>query len=164
MPRGIRRFFIASATAAKPVNDTYLLNATAVLPSNFAYILTGFNYSMEVDTAPDWESRILLSLGNHIPNQPVGSLELIHATVTDLPQSGSNPSKVMETVDLTNFTGPFWSTVPGAGVTFTVQTSNEAAAVAAAGFLTSHVEFLEYDLTQAQRFWINTPIPVLSRG
>ncbi len=156
VPRGVRRFFFNNDVALKPVNDQLNLFLTANLPENFAYILTRFNYQLTADTASDWDRQLELRMFNHIPGQELGNSEHVHAQLTLMVPASFNPQLTVDTVDLTNFAGPFWGPA-----SFRVFTANVAAAAAAASFLISHCEFLEYDLAQAQRYFINTRIPVM---
>jgi len=165
VPRGVRRFFFAAALTAKPVNDTYIFFLTATLPENFAYIMRSINLLLSVDTASDWTSQTELRMSNHIPGQALGTTETMYAIAGTQPLgSGGDTTKSFQsfTTELSHFTSPMWS-VHGGSITFRVSMSNTAAAVGAAGFLISHCEFYEYDLTQAQRYYINTPVPVLGR-
>ncbi len=169
IPRGVRRFFFQAATSVKPVNDQMDIFLTATLPENFAYIISKFSYQLVVDTASDWDAEVELRLLNHIPGQPNGIAELISCQAPLKVNATRNDAKTVlsHTVNLAMFTGPFWKADPpltsGGTPTFRVHHSNTAAAVGGAGFVTSHCEFLEYDLTQAQRYYINTPYPVLTR-
>ncbi len=162
IPRGIRRFFLQTDTAAKPVNDEIIINMTATLPDQFAYVLRAFNVHLEADFANDFNGACLLRLFNHIPGQPLGNNEVI-ATILNRSVLPAGSAHATATVtQLSNFVGPFWSTKEGS-VTFRAQLNNTQAQVLAAGFVTTHVEFLEYDLVQAQRYWIETPIPTIQR-
>jgi hypothetical protein len=160
IPRGVRRFFIDEATDAKPINDTLNLTLTCTLPTNFAYILTKFNYRLSVDTVSDFDPSLTLGLFNHIPGQPIGSEEWTVATTLTTKKSAADPARIVTTVDLSRFSAPFWSAPTGVA-TCLVNAVNLAAPAAAAGSLATHLEFLEYDLTQAQRYWINTRIPTM---
>ncbi len=165
IPRGVRRFFIQTDTQAKPVNDQIDMFVTATLPENFAYIFRSFTFQLEVDTASDWDGEVMLRLFNHIPGQPLGTAEHILILWSLLTGSGNVvPTQTVRgnQVDLSQFTGPMWA-VHGGSITVRVSGHNTAAAVQAAGFIFGHMEFLVYDLTQAQRYYVNTPIPTLAR-
>lgn len=163
IPRGLRRFFFAAATALKPVNDQYNLFLTATLPENFAYILMRMNLQLTVDRAADFELDTELRMFNHIPSQPVGTSELVMVTAPLFVGTG-DPRRVLTNVQqsISQFAGPVWS-IHGGSITFRIAMTNINATAAAAGFLIAHCEFLEYDLTQAQRYYINTPYPVMQR-
>ncbi len=167
VPRGVRRFFFNNVVAAKPVNDQIDVFLTATLPGNFAYIINRFNLSLFSDVASDWDPHVLLRIQNHIPNQPIGVLEEVLLRANLFTNSNDDPRRVVtaesSSSGLHSFTAPMWAIGGGESFDFRVAMTNQAAAVGAAGFLITHVEFLEYDLTQAQRYFINTPIPVLSR-
>ncbi len=162
----MRRFFFNNDVSAKPVNDQIDLFLTATLPAGFAYIINRFNLNLSSDVASDWNASLILRLGNHIPGQPSGVLEEVLVRANLFTPATATPTRVVtaesSSSGLYSFTGPFWSS-SGSAIDFRVAMTNVAAAVGAAGFLISHVEFLEYDLTQAQKYFINTPIPVLGR-
>lgn len=138
---------------------------TATLPQNFAYIMTRFNATLSVDTASDWDGQGELRMSNHIPGQPIGVTETqqvdmsLFTSGAGVASRSCNPNSVNA---VRAFAGPFWP-VSSSQASFRFHMANIAAAVGAAGFLNSHCEFLEYDLTQAQRFWINSPMPILLR-
>jgi len=105
---------------------------------------------------------VALRLTNHIPGQEVGSSETIHSVLSLLaPATGSAAISVFE-LDLSNFSMPMWG-LHGFAPTFRAHSANINATAALAGFVITHVEFLEYDLVQAQRYWINTRTPVMAR-
>ncbi len=162
----MRRFFINEDVDAKPVNDQIDLFLTATLPENFAYITSRFNLTLTSDVASDWDASVVLRLQNHIPGQPIGVTENVLLRANLFTPAGLTQRRIVTAESamqgLPAFTAPFWS-AEGGTIDFRVEMTNVAAAVGAAGFIISHVEFLAYDLTQAQRFWINTPIPVLGR-
>ncbi len=165
IPRGIRRFFISSAVSAKPVNDTIDLFVTATLPENFAYIITRLNVLLVVDTVLAWEGQITLRMSNHIPGQEVGTTETLCVGFSFQDLQSTGPFRALfenSGAFLQPFTSPMWAT-HGGSVTFRMHMGNIAAAVGAAGTIIAHAEFLEYDLNQAQRYWINTPMPTLAR-
>jgi len=163
IPRGLRRFFFASDVQAKPLNDELVVNLSATLPENFAYIWRSANFQITADFVTGFTDEVWLRLLNHISGEGVGSTENISSNfpiyVSNL--AGSS-SRMMRAPVLSQFAGPVWA-VHGGAITFRMQASNAAAAAMAAGFLISHCEFYEYDLTQAQRFYVNTPVPTLSR-
>ncbi len=165
IPRGIRRFFIDTATEAKPVNDEIEMFLTAVLPNNFAYLLRSVTYQISVDTASDWEGSVIIRMFNAIPGQP-GSTEAqsaLTSLVTPVATSVNSRTLRGDMLNLAMFTGPFWSPDTSTATTFRLAHFNTAAAVGAIGTVRSHVDFYEYDLVQAQRYYVNTPIPVMAR-
>ncbi len=163
VPRGIRRFFLQTDVSAKPVDDQINVFITATLPVNFAYIMRSFNLELTADTASDWDNTVPMRMFNHIPGQEVGTAELI-ATELSLFEDTGNAKLIanQHRVDVQAFSLPMWS-VHGGGITFRCQLTNIAAAVGAAAFVITHCEFYEYDLVQAQRYFINTPFPVMGR-
>lgn len=165
IPRGVRRFFFNAATSAKPISDQYVMHLTATLPVNFAHIFSRFNLQISADTLSDWDADGFLRLINHIQGQEIGVTEQMSFKTNLLTLGGASPARVTDASSpraLAGFIAPFWS-IGSAGVDMRVSMSNQASPAQAAGFLIAHAEFLEYDLTQAQRYFINTPIPVLAR-
>ncbi len=149
--------------SAKPVNDQIDLFVTAALPDNFAYIIRSFNWQLVGDTAEDWTRFCSLRMTNHIPGQPLGIAESILVELGLFAPQGSNFIQAMGDLGLNNFTAPMWSTHGANSISFRARGANTAAAVGAAGFITSHVEFYEYDLSQAQKYFLNTPQPIQIR-
>lgn len=166
IPRGLRRIFLATDVSAKPVNDQIDLFITATLPVNFAYIMTRFNLQLAGDTAGQWSTRVQLRMSNHINGQPVGTTEQVHVATNTFTPASANPTATVTAESaaeaVKSFAGPVWA-VPGGAILFRVAMTNINADVGAAAFVITHAEFLEYDLTQAQRYWINTPYPVMQR-
>lgn len=164
IPRGIRRFFFSNDVQAKPVNDQINVFLTATLPVNFAYIMRSLNLRLSADTASDWENTVPLRMFNHIPGQQVGTAEWIASELSLYVPATANPTLYLNQhrLGISSFASPMWS-VHGGGITFRVELTNVAAAAGAVAFLTSHCEFYEFDLTQAQRYFVNTPTPVLPR-
>ncbi len=148
----------------KPATDQIDLFITATLPENFAYIVKSFNLQITSDRASDWDAQIDLRMSNHIPGQPLGMLEHLAQSIDLMVPGTGNPFR--ETREGSNglsaFTGPMWA-VHGGSITFRVHAMNTNTNAMAASFVITHVEFLEYELVQAQRYWVNTPIPVIGR-
>ncbi len=139
---------------------------TATLPVNFAYLFRSFNLQLTSDVATDWDDTIILRMANHIPGQEVGTLEVLSVhNFLYTPATGSperTAAGLYSSTAIQPFSGPMWA-VHGGSVTLRVEMANVAAAVGAAAFVITHCEFLEYDLTQAQRFYVNTPLPTIPR-
>ncbi len=164
VPRGVRRFFFASDISAKPINDQLDVFLTATLPVNFAYLMRSFNLRFTGDTASDLGNRCEMRLSNHIPGQEVGTVEVVQCPLNLFTPATAAPSRVavVGAGVVSMFAGPIWA-VHGGSITFRAAFTNVAATAALAAFCTTHCEFYEYDLTQAQRYYINTPIPTISR-
>ncbi len=164
MPRGLRRFFLQTDVSLKPVNDQINVFITATLPENFAYIMRSFNLVLSADTASDWDNTCPMRMFNHIPGQEVGTNEEIATELSLYVPATQNPTLIanQHRVNVSAFTAPMWA-VHGGSITFRVSLTNVAAAAGAAAFVTTHCDFYEFDLTQAQRYPINTPFPVLQR-
>ncbi len=161
IPRGVRRFTISTVTAVKPVNDQIQTFISATLPLNFAYILRSFTLEMSDTRATDWERFVMLRIAESgqgaFADNGLVPLELFGASAAPV-----GARLVASPADVSNFQGPFWS-LKGRTVVFRAELVNMTTTVTLGGSLISHVEFYEYDLTQAQRHYINTAIPVLSR-
>lgn len=149
---------------AKPVNDQIDVFLTATLPENYAYVMRNFNLQLSADTASDWDNTVVLRMFNHIPGQEVGTAEMISTEMSLFVPAGATPTLTVNQhrLNLAAFTMPMWA-VHGGSITFRVELTNIAAAVGAAAFVITHCEFYEYDLTQAQRYPLNTPFPVQAR-
>lgn len=160
IPRGIRRFFFQDDISAKPVNDKQEVLLSATLPDAFAYSLARYDAVLTQDRAQDWNDANVLRLFNGIPGQPTGNAVEVLCNTQFVAVVGSvGNSNISHNVQLENFPAPFWSTIPGAP-SFRARWINNNATVAAAGFLQCHADFYEYDLVQAQRYWVHTPQPV----
>ncbi len=160
IPRGLRRFFLQRVSSAKPINDDYQMLLTATLPDSFAYSISKFDFRWEADTASDIQLLAQTRLFNHIPGQPLGSVQTMAHPLLFFATDVNYVTAVDP--DLTQFIAPFWSTHSGA-VTWRLEARNFNDPAMAIGFFFCHVEFYEYDLVQAQRYWINTPVPVSIR-
>jgi hypothetical protein len=145
------------------VNDELDVFMTGTLPTNFAYAWRSFNLHLESNTVGDFEDDIDIRLTNHIPGQELGTTEHVQVT-TNLQRVGTgSPMRVVNGLPaLSSFATPIWS-VHGGAITFRVHLTNVEAQAGGAGFVVTHAEFYEYDLVQAQRYWVNTPIPVQTR-
>ncbi len=165
VPRGIRRFFLQTDTTAKPSTDEYDLFITATLPLNFAYSMRSFSLALTSDRAADFDADAVLRLTNHISGQPIGTQEFISvACQLVIPSANFDPQRIARghATDISSFASPFWA-VKGSQATFRLAVHDVNSNAAAAGFVNTHVEFYEYDLVQAQRYWVNSPIPTISR-
>lgn len=159
IPRGLRRFYFEGDLTDKGAGDTLQALLTLTLPDSFAYSISRFDLVLEDARATDWRGQCLLFLLNHIPGQPLGSRQDMNL-VFDF---GSFPSPMRNANTtggvLSQFISPMWSTHSGE-ITFRANIYNPSATAATTQNLRSHVEFYEYDLVQAQRYFVNTPIPV----
>ncbi len=162
IPRGVRRFFLQAAVPAKPLNDELRLLLNLTLPDSFAYVVRTFDAQIRGDTATDYNPEVILAMFNHIPGLAIGSEQYISIPLSPQPSTVGVENATTGPSNLHDFVSPAWSTHAGT-ITFRAEFLNVAAAAAAVAFINSYVEFLEYDLVQAQRYWINTPIPVLNR-
>jgi len=164
IPRGIRRFFSTfTTTSEKPLNDTYDLFLTATLPVGFAYLLRSVLIKFAADTAKDFEQVCEVLLTRGIPGQGTTS-QVLHLEMTRFEPATATQSVATSArdSDLSSFAGPIWSTQPIAAA-LRLHIANVDTPAMAAGIVDSHVEFYEYDLNQAQRYYLNTPLPVIQR-
>lgn len=162
IPRGVRRFFLQEATTLKGTTDELRIHMDAVLPDSFAYAIRRFDAQIRATNIEEGELSAQLSLFNHIPGVPLGSEQYISIPMVGSQRAfGANEEQLTSApADLSDFVSPCWSTQVGS-ITFRFDWMNKSAFIQGAGFCNSYVEFLEYDLVQAQRYWVNTPVPVM---
>lgn len=167
VPRGLVRFFFQDDLSIKPVNDSQLLVVQCNLPENFAYVFASLSMALSLTLASDWEDVIKLRTLNTIPNQPNGNAQVcIFSNTVESPVSSQVPERTLNYRfgdPRAYFPHPMWSSVPGTGPQFSFLWSNTIATVTGAPFLTFHLAFFQFDLSQAQRFPLNFPLPTMTR-
>ncbi len=169
IPRGMLHFALDGvALDAKPEGDQQHLRISGVLPQGFAYQFVQIGMSIEQDVAANWQSRPMMRIVNWTPDTIAGvhlvfvledSFEFADAgavspvtVLRGLGEEGSHPLAKQIMFQ------------PGRGImSFSLLAVNEVAAVGAAGTVDFQASFLEYDLNQAVRFGLQTPMPTLSR-
>lgn len=167
VPRGLFRFFSDQSLAAKPVNDTMVINFTMALPPNFAYTLSKITYMLGVDTASDWEDECIIRAFNTMPNVAPGN-EQWTTWGMRLHEPGSTlQNRRVLTYELGTprefYPTPMWLSEGGVGHSFLLNYANKAAAVQAAGVQFLSLECYQYDLSQAVRYPLNSPLPTTLR-
>lgn len=162
IPRGLRGFVVEDGTLPlKPVNDTETLHLQATLPGNFAYVFAGMSLSLRQDRAGDWFSKYTLSLTDYHQGSLVlrNSWNFEFTTSANLPVDrkcdGGGPDRVPRQ--------PMWAGRGSSGISIAIDTFNATATVATSGFVNCFINFWEFDLEQARKYPINTPIPTQSR-
>ncbi len=164
VPRGLIKFEAEIASTAKPINDDYQLNITGSLPGGFAHILSSLSFQIQADTSVGFEDAVRFRIFNGIPtgvtnNSQIALFELDSFILKNV----SNEQRIL-TYRLGSvrewFPQPLWPR-PGSNATsFTLDASNGADPAMAAGTILFHIAFYQYELNQAVRFPLNSPIPV----
>ncbi len=163
VPRGLVRFETRVATAVKPVNDDLLLEITGSLPPNFAYVVSTLSYVIQIDTAADFDNFARLRIFNGLPNAVPGNEQIALFNFSKLLSGVGTAERVLTYGEGSLrewFPNPIWRTAGAAGISFTLRITNGNNAVMAAGTQFFNMSFYQYDLTQAVRFPLNSPIPV----
>ena len=169
IPRGYLHFALDGAVLdAKPVNDDQHLRISGVLPQGFAYQFVQIGMTIEQDVAASWQSRPVMRIVNWTPDTVAGvhlvfvledSFEFADASAVSpitvlrgLGEEGSHPLAKQIMFQ------------PGRGImSFSFLAVNETDPAGAAGTVDFQISFLEYDLNQAVRFGLQSPMPTLSR-
>lgn len=162
VPRGLLRFEFDGALTAKPINDDLQVNITGSLPPNFAYIVCSMSYQLQNDRAADFEANLRLRIFNGIPNGTNGNEQIAVFPMDAFTRFPDDPQRVMSYTrgPLRNwFPNPLYPKQTQA-MSFTAQVANGNNTAAAAGTQLFHMAFYQYDLNQAIRFPLNSPIPV----
>jgi len=165
IPRGLRGFVVESGTlAAKPDSDTETLLLHGILPPSFAYVLCAISLRLSQDVADDWRNEYTLNLANfyqgHLAvssdwNFPfLGSAGGVAAATT-------RGNSVSSTDNLPR--APMWSPSMSTGIQVNITTANVQTAVGAAGTIAAYINFWEFDLEQARKYPINSPLPIHAR-
>ncbi len=168
IPRGFLHFSLENGTLdEKPVNDQQHLRISGVLPAGFAYQFVQVGMTITQDRAVDWTNRSVMRLVNWTPGAPHGAhmtfgLEFANefgdaAAVT--------PVRVVRGMgESRTIIGQQILFQPGRdAISFSMLAVNEIATVAAAGTVDFIASFLEFDLSQAVRFGLQSPVPVRTR-
>lgn len=169
IPRAFVHFRLDGATLdAKPVNDDQHLRISGVLAPGFAYQFMQIGMTLEQDVAASWLNRAIMRLVNWTPSAGHGA----HMVFTL--EDGFEFADASAVSAVTVLRGlasrgafPIGHQIifnPGGGaISFSLLAVNETDPAGAAGTIDFLASFLEYDLTQATRFGIQSPIPVSIR-
>ncbi len=166
IPRALVNFSLQEGVIdAKPINDSQELIVTMTLDPQFAYRLIHFNASLIQDAANDWLNRAYLEVENAIRGMPDGQTQ---RHVVSLDDTVRNVSAVeMWMGRLQHRVGPTYviqSTPSGAAIGCTFNAINQNAAAALAGTMDFLCTFLEFDIEQAERFYLHAPVMTLNAG
>jgi len=169
IPRGFLHFALDGVTLdAKPINDDQHLRISGVLPPGFAYQFVQIGMQLQQDVAASWNARPIMRMVNWTPNSVAGvslvyvledSFEFADASAVTpitilrgLGEAGSHPlgHQVIFRQDQV-------------AISFSLLAVNETDPAGAAGTIDFLASFFEFDLTQATRFGIQSPLPVSLR-
>ncbi len=167
VPRAVIHFIVdEDVLAAKAINDDEHLRISGALPAGFAYQFIQIACTLTQDVAKSWNNTPILRCVNWVPHGP-GTLHFpvrFHDADEFADASAVSPIQVLQMLD----PGPhvFGRQLifnPGFTASFSFLAENETDPAGLAGTVSFLASFWEYDLTQATRFGINTPIPVQIR-
>ncbi len=164
VPRGMVRFFSDVALAAKPVNDDLLVEVTGALPGGFAYVISALSYSLTVDRAADFHSNMKFRILAGLPGGPPGNEQnAIFSLGSFVPGSAiAVPTRILAYTfgSLREwYPQPFFNT-SALSISFSLTIGNGSDTVQAAGTQFFSCSFYQYELNQAVRFPLNSPVPV----
>ncbi len=168
VPRGLVRFFSDAAIDAKPVNDQMIVSVTGSLPAGFAYILSSLSWQVIVPRSADWTDLAMFRIFNGLQAAAVPNEQVSLFNLTDLvPQTTLRPnSKILEFTRGSIrewYPQPLVQSKDAAGMSFTLQGYNPTATVDVAGTQFFNAAFYQYELNQAVRFPLNSPLPTAIR-
>ncbi len=170
IPRGLVHFPVIGGTlTAKAINDDEHLRISGALPANFAYQFAQIAFTLTQDVAASWNARPTIRCVNWTPNVSATTQHLVYvledafefadASAVDaitvlrgLGEEGSHP-----------FGRQMIFSVGGALPSFSFLAVNETDPAGAAGTVDFFMSFFEFDLTQAVRFGLNTPMQTYGR-
>ncbi len=169
IPRGFLHFALNGATLdAKPINDDQHLRISGVLPAGFAYQFVQIGMTIEQDVATSWDARPIMRMVNWTPNSTAGvHLVFVLEDADEFADVGAvSPVTVMRGLGESG-SHPLGSQIifrqDQAAISFSLLAVNETDPAGAAGTVDFLASFLEFDLTQATRFGIQSPLPVVLR-
>ena len=169
IPRGFLHFALDGATLdAKPINDDQHLRISGVLPPGFAYQFVQIGMSIQQDVAASWGARPIMRFVNWVPNTVHGAhLVFVLEDCFEFPDAGAAlPVTVMRGLGEAGSHPMAHQLIfqPGrAALSFSLLAVNESDPAGAVGTVDFLASFLEFDLTQATRFGVQTPTPVMLR-
>lgn len=163
IPRGLRGFIVElGILAAKPNADTESLTLTGTLPANFAYIFSEIHLRLSQDRAADWQTVLSLNLQNWYQGflgvSSTWNFVLGSTASIDLDARAMSAGPGARTPK-----GLMWAPRGTSGIQVRMNAANTNATVATAGTISAYINFWEFDLEQARKFAINSPIPTHSR-
>ncbi len=169
IPRGFLHFALDGTTLdAKPINDDQHLRISGTLPQGFAYQFMQIGMTIEQDVAASWDARPVMRLVNWTPNAAHGAHIVFVLEDADefADASAVSPITVMRGLGESG-SHPLAHQImfqPGRGImSFSLLAVNETDPAGAAGTVDFFASFLEYDLNQAVRYGIQSPVPMTLR-
>ncbi len=169
IPRGFVHFALDGVTLdAKPINDDQHLRISGVLPAGFAYQFVQVDMTLAQDVAASWTPLVLMRCVNWIPNAAAG-IHLVfslQSTFEFADAAAVTPVEVMRGIAGSGegagygFGRQIIFNPQGGAISFSFLAVNETDPAGAAGTIDFIASFLEFDLTQATRFGLQTSIPV----
>jgi len=167
IPRGFLHFALDGSTLdAKPINDDQHLRISGVLPPGFAYQFVQIGMTIEQDVAASWANRAIMRMVNWTPDAVAGNhliFSLEDASEFD-DASAVSPVTVLRGLETRHSLSHQIIFQPArGGISFSLLAVNESDPAGAAGTVDFLASFLEYDLNQAVRFGVQSPVPTLSR-
>ncbi len=130
------------------------------LPLGFGYVLNEMGFFIEVDTASDWESTMMMRISRASPQ--LGLFDYLEVIAFNL--GGRNGVS-----NNTRSAAPISSQLPRTPIIIDstavhgLTATNLQAAVGAVGTFNAMISFWEYDLEQIQYFPVHAPVGVYSR-
>ncbi len=166
IPRAFIHFTLDGATLdAKPINDDQHLRISGVLAPGFAYQLVQIGMTIEQDVSSAWIARCIMRLVNWTPNAQHGA-HMVFA-LQDANEfadaSAVSPVTVLGGLAGSGIGRQIIFNPQGGAISFSMLAVNETDPAGAAGTIDFIASFFEYDLTQATRFGLQTPLPTLER-
>ncbi len=166
VPRGFVHFALDGvALDAKPINDDQHLRISGVLPAGFAYQFMQLGMTIEQDVAASWNAKAIMRLVNWTPNAAHGA-HLVFQLEDGFEFADAGAVSPVTVLRGLHAAGA-WPlghqvifSVAKAAISFSFLAVNESDPAGAAGTVDFFASFLEFDLTQATRFGIQTPTPV----
>ncbi len=165
VPRGMVRFFSDEAVDAKPINDDLVINITGSLPQNFAYIFNSISWNIIVDRAADFFDVMRFRIFNGLPNGTNGSQQVAMFNFTNLSPTAALIAN-QRVLEFSRGNVSDWypnvliPPAPSQAMSFTISAFNAEDAAQAAGTQSFSASFYQYELNQAVRFPLNSPLPV----
>ena len=165
LPRSLVSFSILNGViSAKPLDDTAELVVGMSLPGTFAYRMVELSASMIQDTARDWNGLTFLEVTNAIRNLEGGATQR-HAYLRSNGTHTPTPTEMWILGGSDGKPDPpgyiFQRNTADPVVTF--KANNDTAAASAAGTFNIHAAFLEYEIEQAEAFFLHYPVLTLER-
>lgn len=169
IPRGFIHFPVLDGVLqAKPINDDQHLRISGVLPAGFAYQFIQIACTIDQDVAASWSTVPILRCVNWVPGNAASQHMVLSSSAVNefADNSAVEPRMILRTMQQAS--GFEWGRqilyqASRAAISWSFLQTNEADPAGAIGSVDFVASFLEFDLTQAQRFGVQTPVPVRGR-